>query len=32
VAFAVLAFSRSTAFDPAVQIARIFAESLPAGA
>jgi cell division protein FtsI/penicillin-binding protein 2 len=32
VAFSVLAFSRSTAFDPAVQIARIFAESLPAGA
>jgi cell division protein FtsI/penicillin-binding protein 2 len=31
VAFAVLAFSRSAAFDPAVQIARRFAESLPAG-
>jgi len=31
VAFAVLAFSRSPAFDPAVTIARRFAESLPAG-
>jgi cell division protein FtsI/penicillin-binding protein 2 len=31
VAFAVVAFSRSPAFDPAVQIARQFAERLPAG-
>jgi hypothetical protein len=31
VAFAVVAFSRSSAFDPAVQIARQFAERLPAG-
>ena len=30
VAFAVVAFSRSSAFDPAVQIARQFAERLPA--
>ena len=32
VAFAVVAFSRSSAFDPAVLIARQFAERLPAGA
>jgi hypothetical protein len=31
VAFAVLAFSRSAAFDPAVTIARRFAASLPGG-
>jgi len=31
VAFAVIAFSRSAAFDPAVRIARQFAERLPAG-
>jgi cell division protein FtsI/penicillin-binding protein 2 len=31
VAFAVVAFSRSSAFDPAVLIARQFAERLPAG-
>jgi membrane peptidoglycan carboxypeptidase len=31
VAFAVIAFSRSSAFDPAVQLARQFAERLPAG-